>query len=160
MCIRDRYRSVVVGLYARMWQGKCYEEQDDINKALGIYKELLGHPGGSATMRTIQDQVLLFMLICLNHEEKQDYLLVINQSTEWIRQRTSRQRRAPHALGILWEQVLAQEALAVERTLPEKDRNQLLSAAMANCRFIQRWPSKYKDVALFKMRELLSLIHI
>ncbi len=152
--IHTRYRSVVVGLYARMWQGKCYEEQDDINKALGIYKELLGHPGGSATMRKIQDQVLLFMLICLNHEEKQDYLLVINQSTEWIRQRTSRQRRAPHALGILWEQVLAQEALAVERTLPEKDRNQLLSAAMANCRFIQRWPSKYKDVALFKMREL------
>ena len=152
--IHTRYRSQVIGLYARMWQGKCFEEQDDINKAMGIYKELLGHPGGSATMRAIQDQVLLFMLICLNHEEKQDYLLVINQSTEWFRQRTTRQRRAPHALGILWEQVLAQEALAVERTMEEKDRNQLLSAAMANCRFIQRWPSKYKDVALFKMREL------
>jgi len=152
--IHTRYRSQVIGLYARMWQGKCFEEQDDINKAMGIYKELLGHPGGSATMRAIQDQVLLFQLICLNHEEKQDFLLVINQSAEWVRQRSTRQRRASHALGILWQQVLAQEALAGERTKEEKDRNQLLSAALANCRFIQRWPSKYKDVALFKMREL------
>ncbi|MED5448032.1 MAG: hypothetical protein VYA62_07410 [Planctomycetota bacterium] len=152
--IHTRYRSQVLGLYARMWQGKCFEEQDDINKAMGIYKELLGHPGGSATMRVIQDQVLLFQLICLNHEEKKDYLLVINQSAEWLGKRTTRQRRAPGALGILWEQVRAQESLAGERTKVEKDRNQLLTAALANCRFIQRWPSKYKDVALFKMREL------
>ena len=152
--IHTRYRSQVLGLYARMWQGKCFEEQDDINKAMGIYKELLGHPGGSATMRRIQDQVLLFQLICLNHKEKQDFLLVINQSTEWLGKRPTRQRRSPDALGILWEQVRAQEALAVQRTTVEKDRNQLLTAALANCRFIQRWPSKYKDVALFKMREL------
>ncbi len=152
--IHTKYRSQVVGLYARMWQGKCYEEQDDINKAMGIYKELLGHPGGSATMRVIQNQVLLFQLMCLNHDEKQDYLLVINQSTEWVSKRTTRQRRAPEALAILWEQVRAQEALALVRTRSEKDRNQLLTGALANCRFIQRWPSKYKDVALFKMREL------
>ena len=152
--IHTRYRSQVLGLYARMWQGKCFEEQDDINKAMGIYKELLGHPGGSATMRRIQDQVLLFQLICLNHKEKQDFLLVINQSAEWLGKRTTRQRRSSDALGILWEQVRAQEALAVRRMTVEKDRNQLLTAALANCRFIQRWPSKYKDVALFKMREL------
>jgi len=152
--IHTRYRSQVLGLYARMWQGKCFEEQDDINKAMGIYKELLGHPGGSATMRVIQDQVLLFQLICLNHEEKKDYLLVINESSEWISKRTSRQRRGPGALGILWEQVRAQESLAGVRTTAEKDRTQLLTAALTSCRFIQRWPSKYKDVALFKMREL------
>ena len=38
----------------------------------------------------------------------------------------------------LWEQVRAQESLAGERTKVEKDRNQLLTAALANCRFIQR----------------------
>ncbi len=156
--IHTRYRSQVLGLYARMWQGKCFEEQDDINKAMGIYKELLGHPGGSATMRRIQDQVLLFQLICLNHEKKNDFVLVINQSTEWIQKRSTRQRRTPESLGILWEQVRAQEGLATERTTDEKTRNQLLAAALANCRFIQKWPSKYKDVALFKLRELQVML--
>ncbi|GIS62277.1 MAG: hypothetical protein CM1200mP2_45020 [Planctomycetaceae bacterium] len=51
---------------------------------------------------------------------------MINQSTEWLGKRPTRQRRSPDALGILWEQVRAQEALAVQRTTVEKDRNQFV----------------------------------
>src|SRR5262245_10523644 len=40
--IHAKYRSQLAGLYARMWEGKCFEEQDDIVKAMGIYNELLG----------------------------------------------------------------------------------------------------------------------
>src|SRR5690606_252392 len=42
--IHTKYRSQVAGLFARMWQGKCFEEQEDLGKALGIYSELLRHP--------------------------------------------------------------------------------------------------------------------
>ncbi|MBQ17308.1 MAG: hypothetical protein CMJ65_09300 [Planctomycetaceae bacterium] len=152
--IHTRYRSQVLGLYARMWQGKSFEEQDDINKAMGIYKELLDHPGGSQTMRRIQDKVLLFKLICLNHEKKQDHVLVIAESTQWLGKHTTRQRRTPDALGVLWQQVRAREALAATRTVTKQVRDQQLTQAMNSCRFIQRWPSRYKDVALFKLREL------
>ena len=58
----SKYRSMLGGLYARTWQGKCFEEQDDIDRAVGIYKELLGHPGKSAPMKRLQSQVLQFYL--------------------------------------------------------------------------------------------------
>ena len=152
--IHTRYRSQVLGLYARMWQGKSFEEQDDINKAMGIYNELLGHPGTSDTMRRIQDKVLLFKLICLNHEAKKDYQLVIAESDSWLRKRRPTQRRLPDALGVLWEQVRARELLAGQRATSKAAKDDLLTKALTSCRFIQRWPGKYKDVALFKMRDL------
>src|SRR5262249_43788065 len=39
--VRTQYRFLLGGQYARMWQGKCYEEKGDLGKAEGIYKELM-----------------------------------------------------------------------------------------------------------------------
>src|SRR5262249_35073145 len=58
--INARYRSQVAGLYARMWEGKCYEEQNDIRKALGLYNELLEHGDKKPdpALKSVQDRVL------------------------------------------------------------------------------------------------------
>ncbi|NQV27892.1 MAG: tetratricopeptide repeat protein, partial [Rhodopirellula sp.] len=152
--IHSKYRSQIGGLYARTWQGKCYEEQDDIQRALGIYKELLGHPGSSETLVRLQDQVRHFRLICLNHEQRKDYQLVIDEATEWLNAAKGRKKYSPQSLGIRWEQVLAQEKLAEDRNLPEKDRSRLLTAALTTVRVIKRFPGQYKDLATFKERDL------
>src|SRR5690606_27628082 len=75
--IHSKYRSMIGGLFARMWQGKCFEEQDEIRIALGIYEEILGHEGKSTTMQNLKDKALRFRLICLNHEKRKDFQLTV-----------------------------------------------------------------------------------
>lgn len=152
--IHSKYRSQIGGLYARTWQGKCYEEQDDIQRALGIYKELLGHPGNSETLVRLQDQVRHFRLICLNHEQRKDYQLVIDEAMAWLAAAKGRKKYSQQSLGIRWEQVRSQETLADDRTLSETDRKRLLTSALTTVRVIKRFPGQYKDLATFKERDL------
>ena len=152
--IHAKYRSQIGGLYARTWQGKCYEEQDDIQRALGIYKELLGHPGTSETLVRLQDQVRHFRLICLNNEQRKDYQLVIDEAAEWLAAAKGRKKYSQQSLGIRWEQVLAQETLGDDRNLSETDRKRLLTSARTTVRVIKRFPGQYKDLATFKERDL------
>ena len=156
--IHTKYRSQVGGLYARMWQGKCFEEQNEIRKALGIYDELLDHPGTSGVMKSLQNQVLQFRLICLNHDKRRDYALAIVQSDEWLAKNRGAVSRSSVGLGIRWEQAIAQEKLAEQREQKLADKDRLLRAALNNMRFINRYPGQYKDVSIFKIRELMAKV--
>jgi hypothetical protein len=82
--IHERYRSLVGGLYARMWQGKCIEEQNEMEKALGIYNELLSHPARTDAIQKLQSMALAFRLICLNSEQRKDYQLAIADANVWL----------------------------------------------------------------------------
>ncbi|MHC4878223.1 MAG: tetratricopeptide repeat protein [Planctomycetota bacterium] len=153
--IHTKYRSQLGGLYARLWQGKCYEEQNDIQRAIGIYNELLEHPGQSPAMIQLQDQVRHFKLICLNHEKRKDYQLVIDQATEWVAGARGSKKYTNIGIGIQWEQALAYEALADQRDTSEADQRRLINSALANVRTIKRFPGQYKDLATFKERDLM-----
>jgi cellulose synthase operon protein C len=156
--IHSKYRSQVAGLYARTWQGKCFEEQDDIQRALGLYKELLAHPGKSAVMTNLQDQVMQFRLICLNHEQRKDYQLVIQEADSWVAAARGRKKYSQIALGIRWEQARAQLSVADDRALDEDNRNRYLSKALKTVQLIKRFPGQYKDLAIFKEREINILL--
>jgi hypothetical protein len=126
--IHEKYRSMVGGLYSRMWQGKCFEEMEDIGKALGIYNELLAHPGTSLAMQNVQNQVLQFRLICLNHDQRKDYQLVISEAEDWLGK-----NRKLHGysvgLGIRFQKAIAHEKLAEKL---EKDYEAALNEAKRN----------------------------
>ena len=153
--IHSTYRSQVVGLYARMWEGKCFEEQGEIGKALGIYTELLGHPGQSPTMRRLQNQVKQFKLICLNHETRNDYRLVIDEAEDWAKS-NGRDLRTAVGLGIRWEQIRAYDLLSERRDIEPKERDRLLRQALQQARFVNRFPGQYKDVSTFMISRLLG----
>ncbi|MDF1744970.1 MAG: hypothetical protein P1V19_14835 [Gimesia sp.] len=144
--IHERYRSQVGGLYARMWQGKCFEEQGELGRALGIYNELLGHPGKSLPIKQLKDNILQFRLICLNDEKKKDYQLVINEAEQWLRENRSRNRTAI-GQGIMWELSRAQETLANMEGTKKADQERILRQALKNARFVNAFRGKYRDVS-------------
>jgi len=157
--IHTRYRSQMGGLFARAWQGKCFEEQNDISRAIGIYKELLDHtPTPGSPLIGLQDQVRHFELICLNHESRKDYQLVISKAQTWLDAAKGRQKYSPVAVAIRWEQALAQETLSAQRETAEPDRNRLLRSALANVQTVKRFPGQYRDLATFKERDLMVKI--
>jgi cellulose synthase operon protein C len=144
--LHEKYRTQLVGLHARMWQGKCYEEQGDVSKALGIYSELLNHPGRSDVMQQLQDRVRQFRLICLNHEQNKEYELVTQEASLWLVESKNR-RTSPVGLGIRWERARALEQLGRKSDLPEHLREQRLKEALDDAREINRHEGEYKDAS-------------
>jgi len=152
--IHARYRQMVAGLYARMWQGKCFEEQEDIVKALGIYNELLQHEGNSSpVLKTLQDQVRLFRLICLNHVERQDFRLVIDAAGEWL-EANAELASSRTGLGIQWELVRALESQAKQERTSPTERRALRMQALEVARSINQFPGEYKDVSAAAIERL------
>jgi hypothetical protein len=144
--IHARYRQMIAGLYARMWQGKCFDEQGDLVKALGIYNELLGHGGDnpSPPLTTLQDRVRLFRLVCLNHEGRRDFQVVIDEAEKWLKA-NAETATTRTGLGIQWElaRALESQALGAETDVFERDR--LLQRALETAREINRHDSEYQD---------------
>jgi len=149
--IHQKYRSQLAGLFARMYQGKCFEEQGEIGKALGIYNELLSHPGKSRSMLNLQHQVRLFRLICLNR--RKDYQLVVQESTDWIAKNRAVQYTTV-GLGIRWQGVVAGQRLGEQRDLPRADGERFMRKALEDARTVGRSTGQYRDAALFAIQEL------
>lgn len=157
--IHARYRSQTGGLYARLWQGKCFEEQGDIQRALGIYNELLKHPGNSPTMQQLQDQVRHFRLVCLNHPDRKAYELAKKEAEEWLQQADRRRSRTEAGIGIRWELVRALEGLARSENVKPEERERYLRQALEVAREVNRFPGRYKHPSTLKIRELNIALH-
>lgn len=154
--IHQKYRSQIAGLHARMWQAKCFEEQDDIRKALGIYNEILEHPGRS--LDDLKDRVRYFRLICLNHPEREDFQLVIDEATEW-RNNAQARARTDVGLGIQFELSKALESLASQRSTPEATAANLRSQALSHARAINRYPGPLKAVSGAMIQRLMVALN-
>ncbi len=156
--IHKKHRSVLGGLFARMWQGKCFEEQGEIGIALGLYEEILGHEGKSATMLSLKDRALRFRLICLNHEKRKDYKLVTIEGEEWLREAKARSRTSV-GLGIQWEMCRAFEALGTDRTTPDSQKFAFLTQALNRSRTISRFPGELKTPATAMVQRVMVALN-
>lgn len=144
--IHNAYRSQIVGLIARLWQGRCFQEMDQIREALGIYNELLDHPGTSESMKVLQTHALRYRLICLNHESRRDYRLVIVEGERW-REEAGPAAESDAGLGILFEVARAQEQLGGDRTVPEAQRIEYLNQALENARPVAGHEGELQEAA-------------
>ncbi len=149
--MHQRYRSQMGGLHARAWQGKCFEEQGDLQKALGIYNELLDHPGDDPLLQSLKSQTLQFKLICLY--ARNDYQLIVDLADDWLKKNASESRTSV-GLGIQWEQARALDALGDNRNLPKPDQERFWRQARTTAQQISRFPGEYKDVSLSLVQRL------
>jgi len=156
--IHKKYRSQVGGLFARMWQAKCFEEQDEIRIALGIYEELLGHEGEKGAIRALKDRALRFRMICLNHDKRKDYQLVIDEGEDWLKNAKARSR-TDVGLGIQWELSRAHEAIGTDRTVAEPLRKNHLTQALGRARSINRYPGELKTPSSAMIQRIMVALN-
>lgn len=161
------HRSQIGGLYARLWMGKCYEEQaprpedgeklspqeqDEarqmLNIAEAIYSELLEHNAtDSPSAARMQAYAFWFKMIVRNHPALHDYHLVVDLATEWLKPRSGSELRTVPARGIRWERAQAYESLANARDVPEGDRARLLDEALKDASFVNTYGGEFRDVS-------------
>lgn len=154
--IHERYRTYFSGLYARLYQGKCFEEQGDIRKALGLYNEVLEHPGSrtNAALNVLQDRARWFRLICLNHPDRRDFQLVIDEATQWRRDNDARVATET-GLGITYELARGYENLADERSTDPKVKDNSLKQTLALARQINRYPGELKGLSASMIQRVM-----
>jgi len=140
--IHQKYRSMVAGLYARIWQGKCYEEQGEIGIALGIHEELLEHEGSSPTIRNLHNNALRFRLICLNHKQREDYQLVIQEGEGWLNE-SEAAAETTTGLGIQWEVCRAHEKSGLDPSRPASFRKAHLIQAVNRASRINQFDGEF-----------------
>ena len=143
--MHQRYRSQVGGLYARAWQGKCFEEQNDLQKAMGIYNELLDHPGNEGPLARLKSQTLYFKLICLNSKDRNDNQLAADLAAEWLNKHQT-ESRTETGIGIQWEQAKAFESLGDKAGRESKaDAERSWRQARTIAVQINKFPGEFKD---------------
>jgi len=152
--MHQRYRSQVGGLYARAWQGKCFEEQNDLQKAVGIYNELLDHPGNEGPLARLKAQALYFKLICLNSKDRNDNQLAADLAEEWLKKNQS-ESRTETGLGVQWEQAKAYEALGDRVARETKaDAERAWRQARTIAMQITKYPGEFKDTSQSMIQRL------
>ena len=152
--MHQRYRSQVGGLYARAWQGKCFEEQNDLQKAMGIYNELLDHPGNEGPLARLKSQTLYFKLICLNSKDRNDNQLAADLAEEWLKKH-QQESRTETGLGIQWEQAKAFEALGDKVARETKaDAERAWRQARTIAVQINKYPGEFKDTSQSMIQRL------
>ena len=137
----NRYRTQMAGLTARMWQGKCFEEQGKLGEAMGIYKELLDHPDPS--LRTLQRQVDYFRIIVM--AKRKEYALAADECNRWLAM-FPKDRRSFEALGVQTE--LAKSILAQLPGLSESDQTKATRVATDTLADVVRVVSPFKPEAM------------
>ncbi len=140
--IYKRYRNQMAGFNARMWQGKCFEEQGKLGEAMGIYNELIDHP--DSALRVLQKQVDYFRIIVM--AKRKDHALAADECARWLAM-FPKDRRSYDALGVQFE--LAKNIIAQLPKLDnERDRERAIRTATENLADVVRVVSPFKPEAL------------
>lgn len=153
--IHSARRTNPIGLQSRLMMGKCFQEQDDIGRALGIYQEILSHTAKESFVQLLRSIALQYRLICLNDEQKKDYQLVLQEADVWLKDKDNRRRlHTEVGLGILWEKAIAGEKMGLDRTVEVAEKTSYQRQALADAKNVGRFPGPYREAAVTMSRRL------
>ena len=155
--LHTRYRTNQIGLHARLMMGKCFQEQDDISRALGIYNEMLGHKSESDAVEVLKAIALHYRLICLNDPQRNDHQLVVQEATVWLQENKTKISSSA-GLGVLWERAIASEKLGGARDLAENEREATLRVALNDATTVARYQGPFREPANAMSRRIKAAL--
>ena len=130
----DRYGSLYEsnrlragGQFARLWEGRCYEEMGELKRAVGCFLELLDQPSKPET-RAIKTKSTRHALECWTADSEKKYPEAIEYGERWEKDWGSGPNDAD-ALAIHYYTAKAYQAQA--ETLGERDPNRRKYAGFA-----------------------------
>jgi cellulose synthase operon protein C len=146
--IYKNHREQWAGLTARMWQGKCFEEQGEIGSAVAIYKELMGH--AEPKLRDLQRHVGYFYIVALG--KRKQYALAADEASRWLSFYNRRGELATSAgLGVLTE--YARNLDAQMKEIAENERPRAVKLIVDSASQVVRYASPYKKDALEMLKK-------
>ena len=140
----EKYRNYLAGLYAGLYQGRCYQEMGDYDKALPLYEDLVMQPDTAPEFRTLISMAFTKMTECWIATKK--YSEAIDRAGEWLSKARGAEDREPQWLALKYQVALAME-LKAETLEDAGQKRNLLREARALVKDAQRYPNDFEAEA-------------
>jgi len=96
-----KYGTRLGGLYARMWEGRCYKELNDPKKAFAAFDDLLSQPDEPQAFRVMKNKALTLLLeTAVATNEKARFEKAIEKYREWADTARGAEESSPDGLAI------------------------------------------------------------
>ena len=141
--IYEAHRDTLPGLYAHLMHGKCFQEQGEIRKALGVFDHIKAFRGTEPEVLALKDQAFQYRLECLIHKKRKDYQVAVDEVKYWLEVNESRAGQR-QVLGIKWQKARAYEFWSKERGVSVTLKRDLLNRAQLLAKEIRRFPGPYR----------------
>jgi len=123
----ETYRTRRAGLWARLREGRCYQQLEELPQALGCFRELVDLPDSDQT-RSIRAKATRHALECLTADREKKYQEAIERGQKWT-EGVGREPADPDTLAIRYLVAVAYQAQS--SALPARDPNRKKLAGYA-----------------------------
>jgi tetratricopeptide (TPR) repeat protein len=155
--IYDKYRTRLAGLYARMYQGRCYQKMGDDKEALSYLSELLEEPDSADEVRTLKTKALLLAVKSWAAASQKKYAEAIAKGTDWLSKVRPNETKTSDWLELRLNLARAMQAYAEElKAKDAKQSNGQLAEARKLAKFVADVPGEFQKEA----RDLLAKLGI
>lgn len=141
----EKYSRWLVGFYARLYEGRCYQALGDYQRALGCYEELISQSSVHPAFRKLIASAYGYQAQCLIAQGKFDAAMA-NTST-WLSAAQNDEPTMPEWLLVRYELAEALRAKAESKDAKQSEKRGLISAAREAYRVVASVPSELQGKA-------------
>jgi tetratricopeptide (TPR) repeat protein len=138
-------RTFIVGLYARLYEGRCYQAVGSYPLALGCYEEVLKQPNVLAPFRKLIASAVHRKAEVLIAQEKYD--AAIETSSVCLRDAKSEEETQPEWLAVRYRLADALRLKAESLDFGTLDQRKILAEARDAYRFVAKTPGEFQTAA-------------
>jgi hypothetical protein len=151
----DKYSSWLAGLYAKMWEGRCYREMGEMKKAYECFESLLLQGDTAAPVREMKNKALVLLLETYLLPSEKKYPEAIARVEAWEKDAVGPEESSLDGLAIKYLGGQAAHELAKAAKPNDKSRNTYIATAKNWFRFVTRFNSPYEQQAQARLLEPL-----
>ncbi len=156
--VYEKYSTRLVGLYARMWEGRCYKELGDHVRAFEAFEELLEQPDEPTAFRALANRVLVLELETCLLSEVREYKKAMDRAAAWLEKTRGAEETSIEGLAIRYYYGLA--AVEYAKSLKKDDpteaklRDDAHAAARKAFQYVARLPGDHQRMAKERLAEM------
>ena len=156
--IYKNYRTRLAGRYARMYQGRCYQQLGKTKEALGYFGELLDQPNEPETLMILKAETMVMALDAWLSPTEKKYVEAIKRATRWFDETPRDKHRAHDWIAIRYHlaRALKMQAEDAKNTEPVNRAliKQSLEAAKRELRLVASESGEYQEPAQQLLKQL------
>ena len=154
-----KYKAFLSGLYARMWEGRCYKDLGDkesLKKAQTIFEEMLMQPDQPQAFRDMKNKSLVFLMETLSLPELKNYAAILERGATWEDSANPNEESSVDGLAIHFlEGEAAFELMKANKEKESKEYREMRTAARKHFNLVGRFDGQYQQQARARMRDPL-----
>ncbi len=149
--VADKYRKWSAGLYARLYEGQCFQLMGEPKKALDYYQELLQQRDNSPAIRILKTKALNQAIDCWLSEAPQGAAQAVQMGTTWLREASPSEEQT-----VDWLRLKLQLAKAYQQQADSANNKTIASRSSSEARRLAEEVARRKNPHQKEAQQLIA----